>query len=87
MSNPEFGEKLSQLYPVVEPEMSDSGCLDNVVEFLGLFTLFVYFYTTAICLHFYSYLFTNFMQLFVYILVMAYFYSQTIDICLHLRYS
>ena len=45
MSNPEFGEKLSQLYPVVEPEMSDSGCLDNVVEFLGLFTFvqpFVY---------------------------------------------
>ena len=37
MSNPEFGEKLSQLYPVVEPEMSDSGCLDNVVEFLGMF--------------------------------------------------
>ena len=37
MSNPEFGEKLNQLYPVVEPEMSDSGCLDNVVEFLGLF--------------------------------------------------
>ena len=40
MSNPEFGEKLSQLYPVVEPEMSDSGCLDNVVEFLGLFLQF-----------------------------------------------
>ena len=37
MSNPEFGEKLNQLYPVVEPEMSDSGCLDNVVEFLGMF--------------------------------------------------
>ena len=40
MSNPEFGEKLNQLYPVVEPEMSDSGCLDNVVEFLGLFLKF-----------------------------------------------
>ena len=51
MSNPEFGEKLNQLYPVVEPEMSDSGCLDNVVEFLGLFTLFVYFYTTAISVY------------------------------------
>ena len=34
MSSPDFGENLSKLYPVVEPEMSDSGCLDNVVEFL-----------------------------------------------------
>ena len=34
MSNPEFGENLSKLYPVVEPEMSDSGSLDNVLEFL-----------------------------------------------------
>lgn len=34
MSNPEFGENLNKLYPVVEPEMSDSGSLDNVLEFL-----------------------------------------------------
>jgi glutamate synthase (NADPH/NADH) len=34
MASPEFGDKLSQLYPVVEPDMSDSGSLDNVLEFL-----------------------------------------------------
>ena len=34
MSSPDFGENLSKLYPVVEPGMSDSGSLDNVVEFL-----------------------------------------------------
>ena len=34
MSSPDFGDNLNKLYPVVEPEMSDSGCLDNVVEFL-----------------------------------------------------
>ena len=52
MSNPEFGEKLNQLYPVVEPEMSDSGCLDNVVEFLGMFSDLWHFYknTATICL-------------------------------------
>lgn len=34
MSSPDFGDNLSKLYPVVEPEMSDSGSLDNVLEFL-----------------------------------------------------
>ena len=29
-----YGEKLKQLYPVVEAGMSDSGCVDNVLEFL-----------------------------------------------------
>ncbi|MEM7434292.1 MAG: glutamate synthase large subunit [Myxococcota bacterium] len=29
-----FGDELSKLFPVVEPEMSDSGTLDNVLEFL-----------------------------------------------------
>lgn len=29
-----FGEKLKMLYPVVESGMSDSGCVDNVLEFL-----------------------------------------------------
>lgn len=29
-----FGDKLHELYPVVEPKMSDSGSLDNVLEFL-----------------------------------------------------
>ncbi|XP_060602982.1 uncharacterized protein LOC132756035 [Ruditapes philippinarum] len=29
-----FGEHLKQLYPVVESGMSDSGCVDNVLEFL-----------------------------------------------------
>ncbi|MEM7137554.1 MAG: glutamate synthase large subunit [Myxococcota bacterium] len=29
-----FGDALSKLFPVVEPEMSDSGTLDNVLEFL-----------------------------------------------------
>uniref|UniRef100_A0A0K2SWT2 glutamate synthase (NADH) n=1 Tax=Lepeophtheirus salmonis TaxID=72036 RepID=A0A0K2SWT2_LEPSM len=33
MVSPDF-EDLSTLYPIVEPDMSDSGCLDNVVEFL-----------------------------------------------------
>lgn len=27
-------ENLTKLYPVVEQDMSDSGCLDNVLEFL-----------------------------------------------------
>ncbi|TRY70669.1 hypothetical protein TCAL_09685 [Tigriopus californicus] len=34
MANMKFGKKLSELYPVVESEMSDSGSLDNVLEFL-----------------------------------------------------
>ncbi|KAK7486587.1 hypothetical protein BaRGS_00022112, partial [Batillaria attramentaria] len=29
-----YGDRLSQLYPVVEEGMSDSGCVDNVLEFL-----------------------------------------------------
>jgi len=29
-----FGDELRKLFPVVEPEMSDSGTLDNVLEFL-----------------------------------------------------
>ena len=34
MSSEVFGEKLKTLYPVVEEGMSDSGCVDNVLEFL-----------------------------------------------------
>lgn len=29
-----FGNDLQKLYPVVEPNLSDSGCADNVLEFL-----------------------------------------------------
>jgi len=29
-----FGEAISRLYPIVEPEVSDSGAFDNVLEFL-----------------------------------------------------
>ena len=29
-----FGDKISELFPVVEPEVSDSGSFDNVLEFL-----------------------------------------------------
>ena len=29
-----YGDDLELLYPVVEHGMSDSGCLDNVLEFL-----------------------------------------------------
>ena len=29
-----YGDKLKMLYPVVEAGMSDSGCVDNVLEFL-----------------------------------------------------
>jgi len=28
------GDDIHQLYPIIEPDMSDSGCFDNVVEFL-----------------------------------------------------
>lgn len=34
MSNKEFGDKLKSLYPVVEPNLSDSGSADCVLEFL-----------------------------------------------------
>ena len=29
-----YGDRLKLLYPVVEAGMSDSGCVDNVLEFL-----------------------------------------------------
>lgn len=29
-----YGDKLKMVYPVVEEGMSDSGCVDNVLEFL-----------------------------------------------------
>lgn len=29
-----YGEDLPKLYPVIEEGMSDSGCFDNVLEFL-----------------------------------------------------
>ncbi|RNA35404.1 glutamate synthase [NADPH] isoform X2 [Brachionus plicatilis] len=34
MTSKEFGDELNNLFPVVEQNLSDSGCLDNVVEFL-----------------------------------------------------
>ncbi|CAM1292011.1 Uncharacterised protein g298 [Pycnogonum litorale] len=34
MRSKQFGDDLKKLYPVVEPNLSDSGCLDNVMEFL-----------------------------------------------------
>ena len=34
MHSDKFGEKLNLLYPVVERAQSDSGCVDNVLEFL-----------------------------------------------------
>jgi len=34
MSSTVYGDKLQDLYPVVEQGMSDSGCVDNVLEFL-----------------------------------------------------
>ena len=34
MANDDFGEHLSKIYPVVEPGMTDSGSLDNVLEFI-----------------------------------------------------
>ncbi|XP_066254056.1 uncharacterized protein [Euwallacea similis] len=34
MKNEHFGERLKQLYPVVEPNLSDSGSADCVLEFL-----------------------------------------------------
>lgn len=34
MQSKRYGDKLKLLYPVVEEGMSDSGCVDNVLEFL-----------------------------------------------------
>lgn len=34
MKNDDFGDKLKTLYPVVEPNLSDSGSADCVLEFL-----------------------------------------------------
>ena len=34
MANAKFGANFDSIYPVVEPDMSDSGSLDNVLEFL-----------------------------------------------------
>lgn len=34
MKSSKFGAQLKQLYPVIEPDMSDSGSVDNVLEFL-----------------------------------------------------
>lgn len=34
MESDEFGDKLGELYPVVEPNLSDSGSADCVLEFL-----------------------------------------------------
>lgn len=34
MSSEVYGDRLQDLYPVVEQGMSDSGCVDNVLEFL-----------------------------------------------------
>lgn len=34
MKSKRFGPDLAKLYPVVEPDMSDSGSVDNVLEFL-----------------------------------------------------
>lgn len=34
MSSKMFGDELNNLFPVVEQNLSDSGCVDNVVEFL-----------------------------------------------------
>ena len=34
LSSPLFGDDLAKLFPVVEPDCSDSGTFDNVLEFL-----------------------------------------------------
>jgi len=34
MKSSKFGDQLKRLYPVIEPAMSDSGSVDNVLEFL-----------------------------------------------------
>jgi glutamate synthase (NADPH/NADH) large chain len=33
-ASPFFGDRISELYPVIEPDVSDSGAFDNVLEFL-----------------------------------------------------
>lgn len=34
MRNDEFGNNIKKLYPIIEYNQSDSGCVDNVIEFL-----------------------------------------------------
>jgi glutamate synthase (NADPH/NADH) len=34
MKNKLFGDELNNLFPVIEKNLSDSGSIDNVVEFL-----------------------------------------------------
>jgi len=34
MHSPEYGDDLKKLFPIVEPKLSDSGIVDNVLEFL-----------------------------------------------------
>ncbi|RWS12234.1 glutamate synthase 1-like protein [Dinothrombium tinctorium] len=34
MKSDRYGGDLQKIYPVIEPDMSDSGCVDNVLEFL-----------------------------------------------------
>lgn len=34
MQSEKYGENLHKLYPIVEEAMTDSGCFDNVLEFL-----------------------------------------------------
>ena len=36
MKSEVYGADLSKLYPVIEEGMSDSGCFDNVLEFLTM---------------------------------------------------
>ena len=36
MSSDIYGDQLQKLYPVIEEGQSDSGCVDNVLEFLCL---------------------------------------------------
>ena len=34
VSSPLFGERIGELFPIIEPDVSDSGAFDNVLEFL-----------------------------------------------------
>ena len=34
MHSQKYGDKLNMLYPVIEKAQSDSGCVDNALEFL-----------------------------------------------------
>ncbi|OHD13506.1 MAG: glutamate synthase subunit alpha, partial [Spirochaetes bacterium GWB1_48_6] len=36
LKSPLFGDDLSSILPVIEPDLSDSGCLDNVLELLTM---------------------------------------------------